>query len=692
MRHKKFIFKLSNWKSIGFQDIAVREKDRLFLWIPFFLALGIAVYFGITIEPPIWVGLTCLFISGVTSYYYKRYYIVFLSTLIVTIVFVGFISAQLRTHYVATNMLPQSFGPAGIQGRIAKIEYTEKGMRLTLQDLQIARMRADHVPSKVRLHVRSLKTIPKSGDWIEARAMLKPPLSPSAPGSFDFQRHSYFRGIGAVGFVYGDIHLLKTENQTSYSIDGFFDDIRTFIKQRIEKVFVDQPNVRALAIAFLTGNKKTIKEEIHEKIRAAGLAHLLAISGLHIGLVASMVFFTLRFIFAHIPYIALNFPLKKIAAVCAILGALFFTLLTGASIPTIRAFIMTTIVLTGVLLDRKAISLRTVAWAAIAILLIYPESLLGPSFQLSFAAVTALVAFYENRRPDYTNGKTIQYFKGVFSSSLIASTATMPFAAYHFNRIALYGIGSNLLAVPLTVFWVMPFGLLSLILMPLGLDEYALTAMGWGILGLLWIADITSSLPYAQLSIPAISDFALALLTTGGLILCLLKTNLRRLSIVPISFAIIIAFNAQQPDILITASGKLNAIRTTEGRVMVSNMRSASYARTSWLKRWGLEDFSTRKLKDELPCDKGGCTYSHNSGQKIIFNTHSMALTEDCQKADILITNVSSPSICSNPQEIIDRHRLKKQGAQAIYLNDKNINIISDKDMRGVRPWTIYGQ
>lgn len=692
MQIRKHIKNITNWKIIIFQNIAVREKDHFFLWIPFLLGLGIAFYFGNTTEPPVWMGLTCLFISGVTTYYYRSYYKVFLSTLIATIVFAGFSSAQLRTHFVNTNMLPKSFGPAGIQGRIAKVQNTEKGMKVVLKDLQIARMRADHVPTSVRLHINSRKTIVKTGDWIEARAALKPPPAPSAPDSFDFQRHSYFKGIGAIGFVYGDVRVLNNGSQTVSTITGFFDEIRAVIQQRINIIFANQPDERALAIAFLTGNKQTIAEVTHEKIRAAGLAHLLAISGLHIGLVASMVFFTLRFIFAHIPFIALNFPLKKTAALCAIAGALFFTLLTGASIPTIRAFIMTTIVLSGVLLDRKAISLRTVAWAAIAILLIYPESLLGPSFQLSFAAVIALVAFYEKRRTDPTSNKTFQYLKGVFSSSLIATAATMPFAAYHFNRIALYGIGSNLLAVPLTVFWVMPFGVLSLLLMPFGLEDYTLKAMGWGITGLLWIADETAALPFAQISIPAVSNLSLALLTIGGLILCLMRSKLRRLSFVPICLALIIAYNTQSPDILIRANGKLNAIKSENGAVMMSNIRHAAYVRSSWMKRWGEEHQSPSKMQNELPCDKGGCTYSHSSGIQVIFNNHPMALTEDCQNADILITKTSSPSICSNPYEIIDQYRLKTQGAQAIYLKNKHIVVTSDKHVRGTRPWTVYGQ
>jgi competence protein ComEC len=687
--HNKYI---KIWKTTVFQDIALQEKDRFFLWIPFLLAIGIAVYFGSTNEPPFWMGLTCLFISGVTTYYLRSYYIVFLTTLIITIVFAGFSSAQLRTIYLDTHVLIKDFGPAGIQGRIVKIQETEKGMKITLSHLQVARMRADLVPTMARLHLNTKKPIIKVGDWIETRGILKPVPAPAAPGSFDFQRHSYFQNIGAIGFIFGEIHILNKNDPQSQSITGFIDDFRKQIEHRINYVFKDQPDIRAIGIAFLTGNKQTINEVTHEKVRASGLAHLLAISGLHIGLVASIIFFSLRFICAHIPYIALNFPIKKGAAVCAIMAALFFTLLTGASIPTIRAFIMTSIVLTGVLLDRKAISLRSVAWAAIIILLLYPESLLGPSFQLSFAAVTGLVAFYERRKIISSQSKTIDYFKDVLSSSFIASTATMPFAAYHFNRIALYGIGANLLAVPLTVFWIMPFGLIALILMPFSLDEYSLTIMGWGISILLWIADTTAQLPYAQLSISAFSNETLAFFTVGGLSLCLFTKKMKYVAILPISLACIFAIINPKPNILITPDGKLNAIRSEEGRILVSNQRHASFIKTAWVKRWGEENQPTEKFQKQLPCDPAGCSYEHASGIQVIFNTDPMALNEDCQKADLLITPSSNPMICSKPKIIIDHVSLQSGGAQAIYFEDNKIKVVSDKDIRGTRPWTVYGE
>ncbi len=672
-------------------NFALQEKDHFFLWIPVLLAAGIAFYFGMTTEIPVWMGLTCLAISGVTTYYLRHYYIVFLSSLIVTIVFAGFSCAQLRTYYVATNILPYSFGPAGIQGRIVKASPSAKGIKLTLDNLQISRLRANHVPTRLRLHVNTTKSQVKVGQWVKARAMLKPPPAPSSPGGFDFQRHAYFQQIGAIGFSYGGIEIIE-KNQPSFL--HLFDELRSLIQVRIQSAFDDDHKVvESLAIAFLTGNKQVIDEETHEAVRAAGLAHLLAISGLHIGLVSTIVFFVIRFTLAHIPYLALRYPIKKWAAFGAIFGALFFTLLTGASVPTIRAFIMCTIVLTGVLLDRKAISLRTVAWAAIVILMFFPESLLGASFQLSFAAVIALVAFYENRRIDYDRHASIRYVREILNSSLIASCATMPFAAYHFNRITLWGIGANLLAIPLTVFWIMPLGLLSLALMPFGLESYAFKIMGWGIDALLWVAKTTAALPYAQVSIPAIPTSSLIIMTLGGLMICFIRSNWRYSGAGLISLALILSLTTPKPDILILPDGKLSALyNQNNNTIAMSQLRHSSYVRDNWVRRWGEEGQPLQSFDQKLACDQQGCSFTHKTGKRIVFNKQAMALEEDCLQANLLITPLTSPTSCVGPDSLIDAHDLNTKGAHAVYVDENDIHIVSVKDQRGQRPWTVYGK
>lgn len=668
------------------------EKDHFFLWIPVLLGIGIAFYFGITSEIPVWVGLTCLFISGLTTYYLRHYYIIFLSTLSLTIIFVGFFSAQFRTLYLDTKVLPYSFGPAGIQGRIVETIPDEGSVKLVIDNLQISRLPAPHIPTRLRLHVSNNKTQFKTGQWVNAYGEIKPPPPPTSPGAFDFQRHTYFLQIGAIGFAYGDVKIIQ-DNTNSFS--DVFGQWRQSIRTRLENHFnrPEDKDKLSLAVTFLTGSKGQIDEETMETVRKAGLAHLLAISGLHIGLVCAFFFFGTRLLFSLIPPLALNYPIKKWAAVIALGASLFFTLLTGASIPTTRAFLMTAIVLVGVLADRKAISLRTVAWAAIFILLFFPESLLSASFHLSFAAVTALIAFYEQHKSSPRTPRLMRYVSGVLTSSLIASTATMPFAAYHFNRVALWGIGANLLAIPLTALIIMPAGLCALALMPIGLDGPALSIMGWGLSALLWVSHQTATLPASQLSIAAFPTSALILITTGGLMLCLLKSRLRYASFAAFALALGISLFDKQPDILISADGRLSALQSKHGEIIISQMRRASYTRKKWIERWGQENAqNTPVLFDKhLECDTQGCLFRHDNGLQIIFNEHAMALPEDCQKADILIVPQTSPSICTGPDLIIDRNSLNNDGAHALYFDDNGlVDIKSVRSQRGQRPWTVY--
>lgn len=678
----------------NFNEFTTQEKDRFFLWIPVFIGVGIALYFGITKQPPLWFSVTAPLISGVTTYYLRNNTFVFISTLIITLVFVGFSSAHLRTLHLDTSMLERPFGPAGIQGRIVSMQETTSGMKVTLENLQIARMRADFVPSRVRLHVRSKETALKTGAWVEGRAVLKPPSPPTSPGAFDFQRHSYFKGIGAIGFTYGELQVISEPDiEGLMGLKAFFDHLRLHVQARIHESFSnqDQNHGESLAITFLTGNKQVIPEDVIEDVRIAGLAHLLAISGLHIGLVSAMAFFSLRFVLAHIPPLAIRYPIKKWAAVFAIMAALFFTLLTGGSVPTIRAFIMCAIVFLGICLDRKAISLRTLAWAAIIILLFLPESLLGPSFQLSFAAVCALIAFYENRAPLYDKRpKVYRYFRDILLTSLIATLATTPFAAYHFNMVALYGVVSNLLAVPLTVFWIMPLGLMALLVMPLGGEHFFLQGMGIGIEQLVWIAKVTAEQPYALLSVPSISNASLFFMVLGGLLICLLKTRMRWSGLGALCLAMVLYQQTEHPDILISADGRLSAIHSPDQGVILSSMRRAAFVRDNWLDRWGKSKSPYTVLAETIPCDEYGCRYRAPDGLSVTLNTHPLALAEDCAKANVLITPVTHSPECEGPEAVIDKKALDLNGAHAVYLEKSGPRIVHTRDIRGERPWTLY--
>ena len=235
----------------------------------------------------------------------------------------------------------------------------------------------------------------RPGEHIRVMAILSPPPAPAAPGAFDFQRKSYFRRLGAVGFSVGRAQVVEG-SADSASLLLRVERLRQVVAELVTAA-VDGP-AAAIAVALMTGQRRAIPKPLMNAIRDSGLAHLLAISGLHIGLVAAILFAGLRGIMALVPPLALRYPIKKWAALAAILGALAYALMAGATVPSQRAFLMVGLVLLAVVLDRRGLSMRLVAWAAVVILLLQPESLLGPSFQMSFAAVTALIAAYETAR------------------------------------------------------------------------------------------------------------------------------------------------------------------------------------------------------------------------------------------------------------------------------------------------------
>ena len=318
------------------------------------------------------------------------------------------------------------------------------------------------------------------------RAIVAPPPAPAAPGAFDFQRRAYFIGLGGVGFALGPATV------TAKGGGGAFDTLALAVarlRQNISRVVmasIDGPP-GTVAAALMTGQRAAIPPSVMDAFRDSGLAHLLAISGLHIGLVAGIIFIALRGVLALVPTLALAHPIKKWAAATAIAGAFAFTVVAGATVPTQRAFLMIGLVLMAVLFDRRGLSMRLVAWAALVILVLSPESLLGASFQLSFAAVIALIAAYEalreRRRYGDDRGATIWqrallYVGGVALTTLIAGSVTAPFAVYHFNRFAAFGLAANLIAVPVTALWIMPWAVAAFLLMPFGLEVFALTPMG----------------------------------------------------------------------------------------------------------------------------------------------------------------------------------------------------------------------
>ena len=326
--------------------------------------------------------------------------------------------------------------------------------------------------------------------------------------------------------------------------------------------------------------------------------------------------------------------------------------MAGATVPIQRAFIMVGLVLTAVLCDRDGISMRLVAWAATAILLLRPESLLGASFQLSFAAVIALIAAYEFLKAHELSPeraviwrRPLRYLGGVALTTIIATLATSPFAIYHFNQMAQFGLIANILAVPLTAIWIMPFAVLSFILMPFGIADFGLVPMGWGVNAIIDVAAWIASWKGAVLTVPAMPVAALITNGLGGLWLSLLQQRWRIAGGAAIAMGLSALFFYSVPDIVVDEKGKLFAIQGSEGTLHLSSKRVSKFAGKIWLRRvgqqseigqkWPKQDFSDDK---SLSCDRLGCIY-RQKGHKIALITDRQAVPEDCQTADIVVMN-----------------------------------------------------
>ncbi len=684
------------------------ERVRWALWLPVMLGLGIGSYFALPVEPPFWVALcglvlalgALLFLRGTQNPYLQ---ICWLISLALFFVMFGFGIAQLRTFSLAAPILERSIGPTEVSGRIVTVEPRERGERLVLERLEIRGLALENTPARVRVTLASGADGLYPGDRVRGRAKLTPPPEPSAPGAYDFARAAYFKKLGAVGFAYGQFEKLPEDASTAPAGDRlsrrwevWWADLRHRLSERIVTALPGEPG--AIAAALMTGERGRVPETHLQALRDAGLAHLLAISGLHIGLIAAGLFFGLRGVLALIPGLALNYPIKKWAALVALPGAFAYLMLVGATIPAQRAFLMTGLMLLAVLLDRRALSMRLVAWAAMATLLLAPESLLSVSFQMSFAAVTLMIAAYEGRRglfaPSgrdfWSPGNLWRYALGVAVTSGLATIATAPFAVYHFNHLALYGVFANVLAVPITAFWIMPWALVAFLMMPFGLEVAPLWLMGLGIEAVVGTAMTVADWPSAALKVSAMPIWGLLAASTGGLWLAICTGPWRILGLLPLATAVLSVMILRPPDILVSADARLIAVRQDDGSMWRSSRTVNRFAADIWFRRAGLDPGQKNPAGDPSGpiCDPKGCI-AHINGRKVALAWRAGALAEDCAFVDLMISRVPLRQACDHPETTIDRFDLWRNGAHAIWIDEQSIQVKSVAKTRGNRPWVI---
>jgi competence protein ComEC len=523
--------RLRNWA------IADTGPGRLLPWLPVAFGFGIAIYFAADREPAWWAGSGLAAVCCIIAIVARHRPIAFPIALAFTAVAAGFAVATLKSVQIAHPILARPAGNVAIAGFVEVREERERTDRIVVRALSFDGPRLEQKLDRIRVSVKK-GTAPPVGAYVTFRARLSPPLEPLRPGGYDFARDLYFQGIGATGFVLGAIKLAEAPSppglwlRYAASIQGLRDGIDARIRASLPG------DKGAIASALITGKRDAISAPVNDAMYISSLAHVLSISGYHMAVVAGVVFFVLRALLALVPGLANARPIKKWSAVGALIAAFGYLLLSGSEVATQRAFIMTAIVLIGVMVDRPALTLRTLAVAAFGVLLLAPQSVVHPSFQMSFAATLALIAAYERGLPwmvagaDTSVGARVALWGGreiaaLILASMVAGLATTPYAAFHFHRLAPYGVIANLLAMPIVSIWVMPMGLLGLIAIPFGFDGMFWRLMGDGIDWMIAVALFVAHLPGAVGRMAAFGVGPLLLGTGGLVVLCLLKTPLR---------------------------------------------------------------------------------------------------------------------------------------------------------------------
>ncbi|MZR30475.1 ComEC/Rec2 family competence protein [Sneathiella litorea] len=671
-------------------DQFLRDRTRWFLWFPALIGFGIALYFALPVEP----GLSWLILPGFLAILLVplRDYPNFGLRLLVGSLFlvtIGFSVGLTRTAIVDAPIL-QKKQVTELTGRIQEKSTGPKSARFLIGDLNFSEK--DNIPplKYIRLSSRSNFQDITPGQLIRVKAVLLPPPEPAYPGGYDFQRHSYFQSIGAVGYSISSFEVVGHNHNLLTRIQGLSAEMRASIASFV--LTQASSENAGFIIAIMTGDKAAIPQSQLDDMRFSGLAHLLAISGMHMGMIGGLIFFAARFLLVLSPYIALYYPVKKIAALIALVGLTGYLFVSGMSVSAVRAFIMIAALFIAICFDRTALSLRMVAIAAVIILSLFPESLVSASFQMSFAAVFALISLYEQVGPRLgqfaRSGGAVRrgfaYLSGVALTSLVAGLATAPFALYHFGQVATYSLIANLLAVPVMGLWVMPGVILAFIGYPFELT-FPLAIVGSGIDLILWVARETASWPSAVMYLGSFSVFQLIGITFIGLWFIVWRQPVRWFAL-PMLAVLLLTFLANRsPDVLISESGNLYALKTEAGETYFSTRRADRFEAERWQLVMGKE--ITEEKPSNLVCDPNGCAYRRHP-DVIAFPTTMAGVEMDCARADIIVSRIPAPKECNDARLVIDRFDLWRRGAHSLYFEkDGEIHVETTHGLRGRRPW-----
>ncbi len=657
------------------------RRGRRLPWIATAFGTGVGAYFALPVEPTgMQTAIAFLLLAMALISAWARRDGHGLLPLLIACTIAGALAAQWRAERVAGPVLDFRYY-GGVEGRVVHVDRSASGaVRVTLDQVRLDRTGPDRTPRRVRLSLHGEKgTAPTPGRRVMTTGHLSPPSGPAEPGGFDFQRHAWFQSIGAVGYT--RVPLVASAPPA----EGF-----GMVVERMRMWLADGLRARLdgqagqVAAAIVVGDRSGLSDEVVSDLRASNLAHLLAISGLHMGLLVGFVFWAVRGGLALFPSIALHYPIRTWAACVALPFALFYLVLSGGSVATQRAFVMAAVMLGAIILGKRALSIRSVAIAALIILALRPESLTGPGFQMSFAATGALVLAFSTLSR-HGRGSWLRGWRGallsLFLSSLVAGLATAPFAAVHFNRIGQFGMLANLLAVPMMGFIVMPLLLIGLLFWPIGLEAVPFMVAGWGIEWIIGVAHHVAALPGAVQAVPSPGPWVLPLLGLGFAVFGAGRRLGRPTGAVITAAALLLWTSVERPVLLISDDGRLAGLLGPEGR-WLNRESGASFVAENWLENDGDLTAQDAAAARQVAITKLGAPL-HIIRRKSEIEATVAACAADPGWLISSFEIENPPPRC----RLFDPDRLRRTGAIAAIRAGNALRIVEARAVQGQRPW-----
>lgn len=698
----------SAWLAAAVADLR-RDLDegRGFLWTPVALGLGEALYFLLPFEPDGRVVAGAAVAAAVVAALAAARRRLGTALVLALLVVAGVVVADAATRFAATPR-PERQRTVQLEGVVESVEDREgRGFRVILRPTRMDPAPRAGLPRRVRVTVRGLDDPPRPGSGLAMSARLGPPPGPLIPGGYDFARVAWFQGVGAVGFALGRPTPLAAVPEPDMATAAALavEDFRQRVSRRIREILPGDTG--AIAAALIVGDRGAIDPATDHAMRISGLSHVLSISGLHMALVAACLFAGIRALLAAVPWAVLHWPVKKIAAAAALLGTTAYLVVSGMGVPTQRSAIMIGVTLAAVLLDRQAMSLRTVAVAALAILLLQPEAVLDPGAQMSFASVVALVAGFEALRPWIGRdempdvNRAVRAFDAAakwiglsLATSLIAGVATAPIALHHFDRVAPLGLLANLAATPLVSFVIMPAAVATAFAAPLGLERWPLVVMGAGIDGMTGIAEVAAAWTPSGGVIGRPLPVGTLLVVAGGLWFLLWRRRARLFGL-----PLVLAGAAIGPfgggfDLVVAGDGRGALVRRADGGLALVG-KPGDFEATLWLAALGdprpPDDVS---LAAGVACDPDACILAGPGGRaRLAVVFRPVAFGEECFAADVVVSGLAAPPWCAAATTVVDAAALEGAGARTYSLVGRADGTVSlGEEDRALppsrRPWS----